>query len=559
MSTPETLSTPLQGAYYQEARRPGAVFLTQPVGEGQVHDYNWREALDEARRMATHLKSLDLPEKSQIAIVGKNSAHWILAELAIWMAGHVSVPLFATLTSQSARQILEHSESKLIFVGKLDVWDEMKRGVPSDMPRIALPLSADDESVSWQEIIARTPPMEGTPDRDPDELVNIVYTSGTTGTPKGVMHSFRTMVEPVHGLARTIHPGPEDRYLSYLPLSHVFERFCGLMPALLYGVRLYFAESLDTFAEDLRRARPTLFISVPRLWLKFQHGVFAKMPGEKLDRLLKIPLLSTLVRKKVLKGLGLDACRFAGSGSAPIPNELLEWYRKLGLELLEGYGLSENFCYSHISLPGRARAGYVGEPYREVECRISGTGEIEVKSPGDMLGYFKAPELTAQAVTEDGFLRTGDLGEIDELGRLKITGRTKDLFKTSKGKYVSPAPIENRLLATGLVEQVCVAGAGKPQPHALVVLADELRDRLEHGRLSREVVNAQLTQILAELNPSLDPHERLQFLAITKEPWLVENGLLTPTMKVKRGIIEETFGPVSESWYESNVDVVWQG
>jgi long-chain acyl-CoA synthetase len=558
MSQPESLSTALAGAYHQEKLRPDAVFLTQPIGGGQVRDTTFRQALDEARRMAAHLRSLDLPEQSQIAIIGKNSAHWILAELAIWMAGHVSVPLFPTLTSDTAQLILDHSESRLVFVGKLDVWDELRKGVPAGMPRIALPLSPDDEAEPWEAIVARTSPIEGHPDRDPDELATIIYTSGTTGIPKGVMHSFRSMVEPVHGLAKVVGVSPEDRILSYLPLSHVFERFCGEFPALLYGARLYFAESLDTFAEDLRRARPTLFISVPRLWLKFQHGVFAKVPPEKLERLLHIPIVSYFVRKKVLKGLGLDACRFAGSGSAPISNELLEWYRGLGLELLEGYGLSENFCYSHISAPGRGRAGYVGEPYPEVECRISETGEIEVKSPGNMLGYFKAPEKTAEAMTEDGFLRTGDLGEIDELGRLKITGRTKDLFKTSKGKYVAPAPIETRLLSRGPLEQVCVSGSGMPQPHALAVLTEDLREKIEHGETSRDAVTQQLSSLVANVNATLDPHERLQFLAVTKEPWAVENGLLTPTMKVKRGAIEETYGPVAESWYESSAEVVWQ-
>src|SRR5690606_24909900 len=208
---------------------------------------------------------------------------------------------------------------------------------------------------------------------------------------------------------------------------------------------VFFSESIGAFVHDMQRARPTLFISVPRLWLKFQHGVFAKVPEKRLSLLLKIPILSHFVKKKVLRGLGLDACRFAGSGSAPIPEELLTWYHDLGLELLEGYGMSENFCYSHISAPGRARVGYVGEPYPEVEQRINELGEIEVKSPGNMLGYFKAPEKTAETITPDGFLKTGDIGEIDAEGRLKITGRVKDLFKTSKGKYVAPAPIENRL------------------------------------------------------------------------------------------------------------------
>lgn len=558
MTKPAELKTMLAGAFMHESERPDAIFLTQPIGGGQVRDYTWREAMDEARRMAAHLRSLNLPPKSQIALIGKNSAHWILTDLAIFMAGHVTVPLYPTLAAETVRYILEHSESKLLFVGKLDTWDDMKSGVPADLPRIYLPLAPKNEGPTWEEIIAKTEPLGGKPDRDPKDLATIMYTSGTTGQPKGVMHSFETMTVSAQGIAEILKLNADDRVLSYLPLSHAFERFAIETPALLYGGRIFFAESLDTFADDLRRAKPTLFISVPRLWVKFQQGVHAKMPPKKLDLFLKIPILSSIVKKKVLTALGLDSVRFAGSGSAPIPGEVIAWYRRLGLELLEGYGMSENFSFSHVNMPGRSRIGYVGEPYPNVSCRISPEGEVLVKSPGTMLGYFKAPEATKEAFTEDGFLKTGDRGEIDELGRLKITGRVKELFKTSKGKYVAPSPIENKLIASGIVEQSCVTGPSQPQPHALVVLSEDLRKELSTGAVSPADVTTKLSALRDEVNATLDPHEHLEFIAVVKEPWVIENGFLTPTMKVKRGTVEQAYGPLSEDWYAARKKVIWQ-
>ena len=344
--------------------------------------------------------------------------------------------------------------------------------------------------------------------------------------------------------------------LSYLPLSHSFERWVVESHSLYAGFPLYFAESLDTFLQDLQRARPTLFISVPRLWLKFQLGVFQKVPQKKLNRLLKIPILSGMVKKKILTQLGLNHVRFAGSGSAPIPKEIIEWYRNLGLELLEGYGMTENMSYSHCTKPGEVRPGYVGPPYPDVQQRIKEDGEILVKSPGNMTGYYKMPEKTAEEFTEDGFFKTGDMGEIDEKGRLKITGRIKELFKTSKGKYVAPVPIENRLANHHRVEACCVTGVGYPQPYGVVMLSEDSRGAIEPA--GRSAIENELAAHLSAINASLPHHERLAFLALVRDEWLPENGFLTPTMKLKRSRLEETYGPLADGWYAENKPIVWQ-
>jgi len=429
----------LARAAHWEAATPDTVFMTQPHDGGQTSDYTWRQTMDEARRMATHLGSLSLPQPTQIAIVGKNSAHWIMADLAIWMAGHVSVPVYPTMATDNVTQIIEHSESKLLFVGKLDDWPTIKAGVPADMPLIELPLAPFTGAPRWEQIVSESEPLAEIPQRDPKEMATIIYTSGTTSIPKGVMLSFEGMVAAMIQDSPHIEINSNDRYISYLPLAHTYERYIGEGCGIFFGTHLFFTEALDTFIQDVQRARPTLFISVPRLWVKFQAGVHAKVPPKKLQKLLSLPIISWLVCRKILKGLGLDTVRFAGSGAAPLPQEVLAWYRRLGLELLEGYGMSENHSYSHASMPGANRLGYVGRSRPGVETKLSEEGEVLVKSPTTMMGYFKAPELTAEVITPDGFLRTGDRGEIDENGFLRITGRVKDLRRPRASTYRPPS------------------------------------------------------------------------------------------------------------------------
>jgi len=545
----------LECAYHWEKNAPDRVFFTQPMGGGDANlkHWTWKEAMDEARRVAAYLKSLDLPDRSHIALCSKNCAYWFIADLAIWMAGHVSIPIFPILTPDIVEYTLEHSEARLLFVGKLDpIWEEMKAGVPADMPKIAFPLAPENDHTQWDDIIAKHEPLMEPVERTPEETATIIYTSGSTGKPKGAMMSFGCMQVTGKGISEYLGTNADDRILSYLPLSHSFERWIVECQTLYVGCHVFFAETLETFLQDLQRARPTLFISVPRLWLKFQLGVFQKMPPQKLDRLLKIPILSGIVKKKVLTGLGLNHVRFAGSGSAPIPKEVIEWYRNLGLELLEGYGMTENNSYSHVSKPGQVRVGYVGSPLPGVECRISEEGEILVKSPGNMTGYYKMPEKTAEEFTADGFFKTGDQGEIDELGRLKITGRVKELFKTSKGKYVAPVPIENQINNHPRVEACCVSGAGYPQPYGVVMLSEEARDS------DQATVESELTQYMQDINAGLPPHERLAFLAVTRDEWQPENGFLTPTMKLKRTRLEKTYGELADAWYAEKKPIVWQ-
>ena len=554
----------LDYVYDHESARADQIYLTQPLGaagNGAVTDYTWKETMNQARRMATHLQSLGFEPGARIAILSKNCAHFFMAELAIWMAGYTTVAIFPTEGAETVKFVLDHSEASLLFVGKLDSWDKQLPGVAASLPRIAFPLAPKTSYDAWDAIIGRTAPMPGKPQRKATDLAMLIYTSGSTGQPKGVMHNFGRITAVSEGIAgrmaETLGKGSAKRALSYLPLAHVFERaFVECFSYLDGNLHVFFADSLDTFVADMNRAKPTIFISVPRLWLKFQQGVSSKMPPAKLNRLLGIPLIGKLVARKVLTGLGLDQVKLAGSGSAPMPRELVVWYRRLGLNLVEGYAMTEDFAYSHTMTPTMNEPGFVGTPYDGVEVRISDVGEILIKSPGQMVGYYKRPDLDAEVFTDDGFFKTGDQGERRPDGQLKITGRLKELFKTGKGKYVAPAPIENRLNSHPMIESSMVSGVGQAASYGLIVLTEEMRPKMKDPAVRAEVTEA-MTALLNETNKDLADYEQMKMLVIAKEPWSIENGCLTPTMKIKRGKIEAQVAPQVDGWFEGKGKVLW--
>lgn len=544
-----------------EKNSPDRDYLIQPLPNGQLKTYSWKQVADQVRRMAAYIQSLNLAVPSQIAIYGKNSAHWIMADLAIWMAGHVSVPLYTTLNAECTKYVLEHSECKMMFIGKLDgkgdSWNEVKSIIPADLPCVKLPLSPECDAPTWDAIIAKTQPTEKPVLPVKDQLATIIYTSGSTGLPKGVMQSFATLLAPSSELRTTFEVSSKERALSYLPLAHVAERIFIESSSLIAGFTVYFANSLETFVEDLNRAKPTIFFSVPRLWTKFYLGINEKIPPKVQNILFAIPLVGKKIKQKLLAKLGLNHVRYALTGSAPLPINIIQWYRNLGLELLEVYGMTENSGYSHITRMGQYQSGYVGHVQEKVECKIDDNGEILVKSPGTMLGYYKNPEKTAEDITPDHFLRTGDMGEIDHQGRLKITGRVKDIFKTSKGKYVMPVPIEQKIGNDAIIESICVGGASQAQPVAFVMLAEDVRNKLQQDSKQDEI-EAHLESLRTEINQKLEPHEKIGFFVVIRDLWTMENDMLTPTMKIKRNKIEAKYDGRLEEWYKQSKSVVWE-
>jgi long-chain acyl-CoA synthetase len=549
----------LQSAYEHEANLANHVLLTQPMGGGELQTFTWFEVMDQARRFASYLKSFDFAAGSSIAVLSKNTAHYFMVELGIWMAGHKTVTIFPTESAATIRYILEHSESRLLVVGKLDDWASQKSSVLDQMPLIELPLGPGTSNLQWADMLRNHTPLTGNQDRAPEDLSMIIYTSGSTGEPKGVMHDFKTTARAAELILnwRIEQMGETPfRYFSHLPYAHVMERlsvFC----ASVYGghSHIFYTESLATFVEDIKRAKPTLFATVPRLWMKFQLGVFSKMPAAQLDAMLDNPQMGPVVGKQVLAGMGLDEAVYGASGAAPLPKEVLEWYGKLGLPMYEAYGMTENFAIASIGTKTHHSVGCVGLPYKGVHIKISDEGEVLVKSPGQMVGYYKQPELTASCLTEDGYFRTGDLGQITETGELKITGRIKELFKTSKGKYIAPAPIEAMINSCPLIETSAVSGANFETPYAAVILAEHLRAKLIDEE-SRADLMSQLSQLRDQVNTQLTAFQQLKFLVVITDPWTVENACLTPTLKLKRANIERRLNESAEAWYNNGASVI---
>ncbi|MGB2248868.1 MAG: AMP-binding protein [Alcanivorax sediminis] len=554
-----SVTTPLQALQQRVEQQGDAVAFVQPLGGGKVREYTWKEIELEARKMAAYLQSQGMQRGDHIALVSKNCAEWIMADLAIWMAGGVSVPLYPTLVAETVRLIMEHSESKMLFVGKLDDWDIMKDGVPDGVKQISFSLAPQDVQSAfpmWTDIIRDTAPIEEIYTPQPADLATIVYTSGTTGMPKGVMHDFQALSTVGSKMIKVYDLQPDERMISYLPLSHVAERLAVEIAQLYVGNKVFFAESLETFGEDIKRAQPTVFFAVPRIWSKFYQKASEAVPPKKLNTLLKIPFLNKVIKKKVLGAMGLDECRIALSGAAALSPEIITWFKKLGLEILEVYGMTENLAWSHTTEVGDQQIGWVGTPNDGVECRIAENGEIMVRSLGNMKGYYKMPEKTAEDLTDDGWLHTGDKGQIDAKGRLKITGRVKEIFKTEKGKYVAPVPIENHIVTLPGLELACVIGEGMGQPVALLNLTPEEQVRLS-SESEKEHFTQELEKHLKHVNGLIDPHERLTTLIVCKDAWSVENNMITPTLKLKRNVIEEHYAEGIKQWSKTK-GVVWE-
>lgn len=545
------IKSPLEILYKWEADKANDIFMRQPI-QGEWHNYTWKQSGDEVRRMAAYLKSLNYEPGSRIAILSKNCVHWVLSDLAIWMAGYVSVPLYPNITPATLRQILEHSESKLVFVGKLDDWEYLKPGILSNLPCIAYPFYGITEFDSWDDVIVKQNPISENLIYPIDNLATIMYTSGTTGVPKGVMHTFYNFAFAVTYALPEINVGDEARFFSYLPMCHIAERLLIEMGCLYSGGMVSFAESLETFPKNLAETKPTVFLAVPRIWAKFQEKILEKMPQKKLDTLLKIPLINGIVKKKIKAGLGLTKATNVFSGAAPISVELINWFAKVGIQIQQAYAMTEDSCYSHVNVKQRDKIGTVGQNLPHVDVRISEEGEIQIKHPAMMKGYFKEPQLSADVFTPDGYFKTGDKGERDTQGYLKITGRVKDIFKTSKGKYVAPGPIEMRLMDDTDIEQACVVGVGLPQPIALLVLSEQGKKKaerdLEHG----------IRQVIYRINETLDSFEKLSKAIIVKDEWTIDNGFMTPTMKIKRNEVEKKYADKYESWYAIHEDVIWE-
>ncbi|MDU8886396.1 AMP-binding protein [Yeosuana sp. MJ-SS3] len=544
----QKFNSPLEAFLYWEANTPKRIFLNQPVN-GELISYSFAKAGEEIRKMAYALQSFNFPKNSHIALISKNCAHWIMSDLAIMMAGHVSVPIYPTLNADGINQILVHSNSKAIIIGKLDNYKSQKSGIP-DIPKISVSLYGVKEERTWEDIVLKGKRLEQFEIQKPNDLITIIYTSGTTGNPKGVMHNVNNFMVTVNtGISMFSLPN-QIRLFSYLPLAHVAERLLTGAVGIVTGSEFYFPESLETFASDLEGCQPYLFFAVPRIWTKFQEKILSNIPQKKLNVLLSIPVVNNLIKKKLKQKLGLSNAKIIVSGAAPLSASLIKWYQRIGVTILQGYGMTEDCIISHANLPHANRIGTVGKAAPGAKIKLSPEGEICIKNNCLMLGYYKAPEITDSVFDEEGYFKTGDVGEYDHDGFLTITGRVKDKFKTDKGKYISPAPLELAMSKNTDIEQICIVGTGIPQPIALITLSELGRAK------SKEDLCTGLIETVYQVNPSFEKHEKIEKVVIMKEDWNVDNGLTTPTLKVKRNAIERIHQPYYKKWFEMEDKVI---
>ena len=545
--------------YKWEKKLADRPFLRQPFGK-LWETYTWGEVGLMARKLATGLKSLGLKDKSHIGLVSKNCREWIIADLAITIAGYISVPFFPTLKSYEIKNLLNFGDVDALFVGKLENWDEMKQGVPPNLPIISFPHyknhSKIDVGEKWFDFINRFDPQ--TDDFYPknNDIWTIIFTSGTTGDPKGAVIKYKSLynTKSVHEDYNPlgIDEGGNNRFISYLPLNHIFERVCIEWTCLRYGGNLSFVESLESFGQNLSSVSPTAFQGVPRIYSKFQEKILLKIPQTKLTKLLKIPFLSWIIKRKLKKTLGMSKAKVIISGAAALPVELIDWFQTIGIYITNGYGMTENCCVCTNLNPyqnhGRGSVGKISSP--DVSLKITGEGEICMKGPFLMDSYYKNKEMT-DSTLQNGWLHTGDKGFIDDDGYLYVTGRVKDIFKTTKGKYIEPAAIESKFGNVDEFSQICLVGLNCVQPLLLVVPT-------ELAKSNKDQTTIKISKILNEVNNDLDNYKKISKIIFVKEDWTPDNEMTTPTLKIKRAKVDEKFSLKYNNWEKSAESIIWE-
>ena len=533
--------------------RPNEVYLRQIIDRKFV-DFTYADVADKALRLVSALRSMGIQPGDRVALMSKNCAEWFITDFALMLGSYISVPIFPTAGPDTIEHCATHSESKVLIIGKLDDAKAVESVLAKypGLPTIAFSYPGTPECThKFNTLVTETPPSEERPKHTQDELMSIVYTSGTSGLPKGAMLTYGSFAWTTQRLVDHIGMQEGERLFSYLPLAHITERVYIFGTSVMAGIQVAFPESLDTFIEDVKMYRPTLFISVPRLWTLFQQRILDKLPQARLNFLLKIPFISGVIKRKLAKGLGLDKSRMLGCGSAPVSSALLRWYETIGLNITEAWGLTENFAYSTINHPFRSdKVGTVGNAGPGVEIKIASNEEILVRSLGLFSGYYKNEKASKEIFDEDGWLHTGDIGSVDEDGYLTIQGRINDNFKTAKGKFVAPVPIEKRLFELSNIETMCVIGSGMPSP--ILLASPHEFPNFDPARYEHKV-----HRVIETINSELESHAKIKGVLMVKEPWSVENGILTPTLKIKRHILEKKYHDLGANWPKDKL-IQWE-
>lgn len=545
--------------FHWEKTKPNDLFLRQPKGSEWI-TYTYKEVGEQARKLAHFLEQKGVTKNTHVGIISKNCAEWIITDLAILMIGAISTPFYPNLNAAEFEVVLRESDSKFLFVGKLETWDQIKKAIPEDIEVFTFKdhpgHSTIDRGTKWDDILKSATPKDYNPTFTDDDIWTILFTSGTTGSPKGVILTYGNMRHVIK-VETTKHViGLRDilgnaHFISVLPLNHIGERMAVEMAGLITGGTISFVENIDTFINNIQDTQPTLMFSVPHLWSKFQLGVLEKMPQKQLNILFKIPIISGIVKKKIKQKLGLSRMVHPITAAAPIPPDLKKWYADLGLHLREVYGMTETTGLTIITPPGNEKTGTVGLPIDGLQLKIDHeSNEILLKGPSILKGYYKNPEKSAEVI-QDGWLHTGDRGRLDEDGYLYIDGRIQDAFKTSKGKYIVPSSIEWKFGTNENIEQIVVIGLGLAQPLALIKLSEIGKTK------SKQEIEENLLPELKRVNDELINFQRLSHFVILDDEWSIENKILTPTLKVKRNLVHERYKDFYPKWISKTEKIIW--
>ncbi len=568
-------------------RRDHKAFYYCRTRDSKWVSMTWKRYREEVCLLASWFLSQGVGKGSKIAILSGNCPEWMIADLAILSIGAVSIPVYATSSPSDVTYILEHSGAEFLLVDHLDRIAYLQK------TKLKSIVSFDKASKKQAEPFASTVTslstilhevkntVEAPVELESDDIATIIYTSGTTGKPKGVIHTHGNLAESMAATYDILdHPNNEvDRFFSFLPLSHVAERQLVEIGSIMTGSEVAFARSVDTLGEDLLRCRPTILLCVPRLWEKIyekvQAGLLTASPvkrtvfalaralgeqriagdmiSKEKDQSLGGIVSDVLVGKKLRTRLGLDRCRMLITGAAPTRPEVMRFFASFGMMIREVYGLTENLCLGVLNDAHEVVIGSCGKPFPGNDMQIAEDGEIMFRAPWMFKGYYKNPEATKEVLHSDGWFATGDLGAIDHEGRLRIVGRKKELLKTSGGKYVAPVPIEDSLKANPIIRDAMIIGDDKKYCVALISL-----DETQPAASKADQLKEELKKLLKQVNEPLASFESIKRVGVIKEGFTIENGALTPTLKVKRNVVAKQKEQFIDKLYESDDVIVYE-
>jgi long-chain acyl-CoA synthetase len=563
----------------------------------ELKSISYEEAFATVRAVAHGLVKLGLGRGDRVAILSESRPEWALADYGCLAAGVLAVPIYQTLPADQISYILRDSGARVVFVStreQLEKAIEACDDLPQEITLVVFDDVRDAPShvLSWKRLVEEGRTLAGAESEDdfrararqakPDDVATIIYTSGTTGPPKGVMLTHDNLASNAVAVRMLFTVSEEDTSLSFLPLSHVLQRLADYL-LLLHGCTITYAHSMNAVADDIKIVKPTIVVSVPRLYERVYNKVMEapgpkgrlvhwanqvasawteqKLAGQKPSAVLSFMhgVADRLVFRKIREAMG-GRLRFFVSGGAPLEPGIARFFYGAGVLILEGYGLTETSPVTNINTPTAFKIGTVGRPVPGTEIRIAEDGEILIRGPQVMKGYFNLPGETEKVLTPDGWFHTGDIGEIDEQGYLRITDRKKDLIVTAGGKKVAPQPIENRLKTNPYVDQVVMIGDKRKFPALLVVPARAPLGTWARGKgiafsddaalFANPEVQALMERELLGPLQDLASYERPKKIALLSDEFTVDNGMLTPSQKVKRKVVQERYKHVIDAFYE---------